>query len=68
LIFLISTLAVPPRATQAAQSGPSIKTGPPVGSKIPPFKAIDQNGETRDFESIRGPKGALILFFRSADW
>jgi len=66
--FLISASGVPPSPALATQSGPSVKTGPPVGDKIPPFKAIDQNGETRDFESIRGPKGALILFFRSADW
>ena len=66
--FLISASGLPPSPALAAQSGPSVKTGPALGDKIPPFRAIDQNGETRDFESIRGPKGALILFFRSADW
>jgi hypothetical protein len=66
--FLISASGVPPSSALATQSGPSVKTGPAVGDKIPPFKASDQNSEIRDFESIRGPKGALILFFRSADW
>ncbi len=44
------------------------KTGIRVGQKIPPFKAVDQNGKTRDFDSIKGPQGAAILFHRSADW
>ena len=66
--FLISVSGAPRSPALAAQSGLSIKTGPAVGERIPSFRAIDQNGETRDFESIRGPKGALILFFRSADW
>ncbi len=44
------------------------KTGIGVGQKIPPFKSIDQNGKTWDFDSIKGPKGAVILFHRSADW
>ncbi len=66
--FLISASGLQPSSALAAQSSPSVKTGPAVGDPIPSFRAIDQNGETRDFESIRGPKGALILFFRSADW
>jgi hypothetical protein len=44
------------------------KTGIRVGQKIPPFQAVDQNGKTWDFDSIKGPQGAVILFHRSADW
>jgi len=43
-------------------------TGVAVGEHIPPFRAIDQNGEWQDFESIRRDKGAVLLFHRSADW
>ena len=42
--------------------------GPPVGSRMPQFKLRDQNGETHTLRSLLGPKGAVILFFRSADW
>ncbi len=44
------------------------KTGIRVGAKIPPFSGVDQNGKKWNFDSIKGPKGALILFYRSADW
>src|SRR5262245_38661640 len=47
---------------------PQFATGPEVGQKIPAFRAPDQNGKMQDFNSIRGPKGAMIVFFRSADW
>jgi hypothetical protein len=46
----------------------SVKTGPPVGAIIPRFELPDQHGELRDFRSIAGPKGAMLVFFRSADW
>ena len=45
-----------------------IQTGPDVGKKIPPFSGKDQHCNTWDFDSIKGPQGAVILFYRSADW
>ena len=45
-----------------------IHTGPEVGQTIPPFDAPDQNGRRQTFETVRGPRGALIVFYRSADW
>ena len=45
-----------------------IELGPAVGSRVPDFSAPDQDGRTRTLQSLRGPKGTLLLFFRSADW
>ncbi len=42
--------------------------GVKVGDKIPAFNLTDQNGTMRDFASLKGPKGVVLLFFRSADW
>jgi len=44
------------------------QTGPGVGSKVPDFDALDQNGAHQSLESIMGPQGAMLVFFRSADW
>ena len=52
----------------AALYGQSIKTGPVVGQQVPAFAAQDQNGRTETLRSITGPKGAILVFFRSADW
>ena len=46
----------------------NMKTGIAVGEAIPPFEAVDQNGKTWSFDSIKGRNGAVILFYRSADW
>jgi hypothetical protein len=59
LLFLSSVIAL------AAQPNPF---GTGVGAKIPDFSAPDQNGLSQRFETIRGPKGAMLVFFRSADW
>jgi hypothetical protein len=42
--------------------------GPQVGEPVPEFSLPDQNGQMRTLESISGPKGAMLLFHRSADW
>jgi hypothetical protein len=52
----------------AALQGQSIKTGPEVGQPVPAFSAPDQEGRNQTLKSIMGPKGAMIVFFRSADW
>ena len=44
------------------------QTGLELGEKIPAFRAVDQNGRSWSFDTLKGPKGALLLFFRSADW
>lgn len=44
------------------------KLGPQVGQMVPDFSLKDQNGKVWTRASIMGPKGALLLFYRSADW
>ena len=42
--------------------------GPQVGQQVPAFSLPDQTGRTWTRESIMGPRGAMLVFFRSADW
>lgn len=44
------------------------KLGPQVGQVVPDFSLKDQNGKTWTRSSIMGPKGAMLVFYRSADW
>jgi hypothetical protein len=44
------------------------KLGPQVGERVPDFRLSDQNGTTQTVQSIMGPKGAMLVFIRSADW
>ncbi len=44
------------------------KLGPQVGEKVPDFSLKDQQGKTWTLPSIMGPKGAMLVFVRSADW
>ena len=46
----------------------AVKSGPEVGSAMPPFQAIDQNGKSQTLKSLLGPKGLVLVFYRSADW
>jgi cytochrome oxidase Cu insertion factor (SCO1/SenC/PrrC family) len=39
-----------------------------IGQQAPIFALPDQFGHERTNETLKGPKGTVILFFRSADW
>jgi len=54
---------------QAATPNPRpAELGPRVGERLPSFSLRDQQGTEREFASLAGPKGLVLVFFRSADW
>jgi hypothetical protein len=63
---LILALAQPPAAD--AEPPDPATLGPRVGDALPAFTARDQDGRLRDFASLAGSNGLVLLFFRSADW
>lgn len=44
------------------------KLGPQVGARVPDFTLLDQKGQSRTLASLMGPKGLMLVFYRSADW
>jgi cytochrome oxidase Cu insertion factor (SCO1/SenC/PrrC family) len=42
--------------------------GPQTGERVPDFSLPDQNGRVVSLDSVLGPNGALLMFYRSADW
>jgi hypothetical protein len=44
------------------------RLGPQVGQLVPDFSLRDQTGRVWTRQSIAGPKGAILVFLRSADW
>ncbi len=73
MLLILTTLAMamtqslPPRPVSPPGVDPAT-LGPAVGQPIPRFEARDQDGRRRDFESLAGPNGLVLVFFRSADW
>ena len=74
-LFLLLALAAQtiqaedrPRLRPLTKPSENAKTGPAVGSLIPSFEAMDQNGAAQTFEKLRGTKGLMLAFSRSADW
>lgn len=76
-IVLVLALALPvigvgqarePQSAAAAAKVDVESVGPKVGTALPDFTLRDQRGEAHSLKSLLGPRGALIVFFRSADW
>lgn len=45
-----------------------MSVGLAVGQKAPAFSARDQFGRMQTLDTLKGPNGTVLLFFRSADW
>ncbi len=75
--FLAGVLALGAAAVLAAQTpaprpapaAPDVHTlGPQVGQTVPPSGCCDDRGRPHTLASAAGPKGTMLVFFRSADW
>jgi len=54
--------------TIKVSSSEPMAIGLAVGQKAPNFSARDEFGHTETLETLKGPNGTVLLFFRSADW
>ncbi|MEZ5318670.1 MAG: hypothetical protein R2752_14820 [Vicinamibacterales bacterium] len=44
------------------------RLGPQVGDRVADFQLVDAAGRPQSIRSAAGPKGTMLVFFRSADW
>ena len=73
LVLGLALLAPTAQAREPQSASPAAtvnveRVGPQVGASLPDFNLRDEHGEAHSLKSLLGPKGALIVFFRSADW
>jgi cytochrome oxidase Cu insertion factor (SCO1/SenC/PrrC family) len=71
VLFLVGSCAFAsgqekPSANHASDSTASSSLE--IGQKAPAFSLPDQFGHENSNESLKGAKGTVLLFFRSADW
>jgi hypothetical protein len=58
-------------AAHATGQAPALdlsRIGPQVGQQVPDFSGTDQFGRRHTLQSSLGARGAMLVFFRSADW
>ena len=67
-LLALVTLVTTGAASQVPATIDASKLGPQVGAVVPAFTGVDQFGKPHTLASTYGPKGAMLVFFRSADW
>jgi cytochrome oxidase Cu insertion factor (SCO1/SenC/PrrC family) len=67
-LALVATLSWATVAARQAQTVDVTTLGPQVGQKAITFQLPDQHGQARTLASVAGPKGTMLVFFRSSDW
>jgi hypothetical protein len=68
LVIAFAAAAITYAQDPAFDPNANLKTGPEIGQNIPAFSAVDQNGQVRNFDSLKGSKGLVLFFNRSVDW
>jgi cytochrome oxidase Cu insertion factor (SCO1/SenC/PrrC family) len=63
-IWVSTVRAQPPTASAVDMNA----IGPQVGATVPDFDLTDHTGHRQSLQTLMGPKGLVLVFFRSADW
>jgi len=69
ILFPIGSLAVAGgQDSYSTRNGIPPSIGLKIGQPAPAFTLMDQFGHEQSNETLKGSKGTVLLFFRSADW
>ena len=69
IMLLFSLVAVAKaQDTRGSAQDSSSSIGLRIGEKAPAFRARDQFDHNQSNDTLKGSKGTVLLFFRSADW
>jgi cytochrome oxidase Cu insertion factor (SCO1/SenC/PrrC family) len=68
LIVVVSSAFASGQENPSTNHGSAPSVGLEIGQQAPTFALPDQFGHEHTNETLKGPKGTVILFFRSADW
>jgi hypothetical protein len=66
--LVIGIVLLSAAALARAQMPELERVGPRVGAAAPEFSGADQFGKAQTLQSVMGPQGVMLVFFRSADW
>lgn len=65
-VFMFTAVAL--AAAQPAAPVDVESVGPKIGARVPELSGTDQFGRAHTLQSVMGEQGAMLVFFRSADW
>ncbi len=69
MFFFVGLLALASaQENHPASDGVAPSIGLEIGQRAPAFALPDQFGHEQSNETLKGSKGTVLLFFRSADW
>ena len=67
-VFSIALMALASGQAKPAANHGAVPPGLAIGQPAPSFSLRDQFGHVQSSSTLKGSKGTVLLFFRSADW
>ena len=68
VLVSVGFLAASGQESRLSTGGSAPPIGLEIGRRAPQFNLVDQFGHEQSNETLKGPKGTIVLFFCSADW
>ena len=69
ILFFVGILGLSSRQENPSNNRAAAPVvGLEIGQQAPAFALPDQFGHEQSNETLKGSKGTVLLFFRSADW
>ena len=67
-LFFLACVAVMAYLISAEDDSYASQWGPAIGTQLPDLEVKDPEGESRDFDQLKGSNGLVLVFVRSSDW
>jgi hypothetical protein len=68
LLVAVTLLAIACDVSESRRPIDVHALGPEVGERVPDFALPDQKGRVVSLDDVLRPNGAILMFYRSADW
>ena len=67
-MFFLACVAVIAQLVSAEDDSYASQWGPAIGSQLPDLEVKNPEGESRNFDQMKGSNGLVLVFVRSSDW
>lgn len=67
-LFFLACVAVMAQLVIAEDDSYASQWGPAIGTQLPDLEVKNPEGESRNFDQLKGSNGLVLVFVRSSDW
>ena len=67
-LFFLAGVALMTQLVSGEDDSYASQWGPGIGTQLPDLEVKGPDGESRNFDQLKGSNGLVLVFVRSSDW